>query len=53
MTALKAWMESMLVASVDPTPRTFAAPPCSYEQAAKEVVATIESQLTKATSEQE
>jgi len=39
MTALKAWMEGMLVASVDPTPRTFDLPPCSYEQASAEAVA--------------
>jgi hypothetical protein len=43
MTALKAWMEGMLVASVDPTPRTFPAPPCSYEAAASEAVAGLQS----------
>lgn len=41
MTMLKAWMEGMLVASVDPTPRTFSAPPCSYEDAASEAVSTL------------
>lgn len=41
MTALKTWMEGMLVASVDPTPRTFDAPPCSYEVASAEAVATL------------
>jgi hypothetical protein len=44
MTALKAWMEGMLVASVDPTPRTFPAPPCSYEAAASEAVADLNTQ---------
>ena len=43
MTALKAWMEGMLVASVDPTPRTFPAPPCSYEAASAEAVAALQS----------
>ena len=43
MTALKAWMEGMLVASVDPTPRTFSAPPCSYEVASAEAVAGLQS----------
>jgi len=43
MTALKAWLEGMLVASVDPTPRTFPAPPCSYEAASAEAVAGLQS----------
>jgi hypothetical protein len=43
MTALKGWMEGMLVASVDPTPRTFSAPPCSYEVASAEAVAGLQS----------
>jgi len=43
MTALKGWMEGMLVASVDPTPRTFDLPPCSYEQASAEAVAALQS----------
>jgi hypothetical protein len=43
MTALKAWMEGMLVASVDPTPRTFDLPPCSYEVASSEAVAALAS----------
>jgi hypothetical protein len=43
MSALKAWMEGMLVASVDPTPRTFSAPPCSYEAASAEAVAGLQS----------
>jgi hypothetical protein len=38
MAGLKAWMEAMLVASVDPTPRTFDLPPCSYEAASSEAV---------------
>jgi len=42
MTALKAWMEGMLVASVDPTPRTFPAPPCSYEAASLEAVSALQ-----------
>ena len=43
MTALKAWMEGMLVASVDATPRTFSAPPCSYEAASAEAVQSLQS----------
>jgi hypothetical protein len=43
MTALKAWMEGMLVASVDATPRTCPAPPCSYEQASAEAVEGLQS----------
>lgn len=42
MTALKAWMEAMLVASIDPTPRTFPPPPCSYEAASAEAVAGLQ-----------
>jgi len=42
MSALKAWLTGMLVASADPTPRTFDAPPCSYEQAAGEAVAELQ-----------
>jgi hypothetical protein len=41
MTALKAWLEGMLIASVDPTPRTFSAPPCSYEAASAEAVQSL------------
>ena len=43
MTALKAWMEAMLVASVDPTPRTFDLPPCDYATASAEAVAALQS----------
>ena len=43
MAALKAWMEGMLVASVDPTPRTFDAPPCDYSTASGEAVADLRS----------
>lgn len=43
MTALKTWLEGMLVASVDPTPRTFDAPPCSYEAASAEAVSALQS----------
>ncbi len=42
MSALKTWMEGMLVASVDPTPRTFDAPPCSYAEASAEAVAGLQ-----------
>lgn len=41
MAALKGWLEGMMLASVDPTPRTFAPPPCSYEQASAEAVADL------------
>jgi hypothetical protein len=44
MTALKAWLEGMLVASVDVTPRTFDSPPCSYEQASAEAVSSLSQQ---------
>jgi hypothetical protein len=44
MTALKAWMEGMLVASVDPTPRTFDLPPCSYAEASAEAVQSLNAQ---------
>ena len=44
MTALKGWMEGMLVASVDPTPRTFDLPPCSYAEASSEAVAGLAQQ---------
>jgi hypothetical protein len=43
MSALKAWLEGMLVASVDVTPRTFSTPPCSYEAASAEAVAGLQS----------
>jgi hypothetical protein len=44
MTALKAWMEVMLVASVDPTTRSdWQQPPCSYEAASAEAVAGFQS----------
>jgi hypothetical protein len=43
MTALKSWMEGMLVASVDPTPRSdWQQPPCSYEAASAEAVAGLQ-----------
>jgi hypothetical protein len=41
MAALKGWLEGMMLASVDPTPRTFALPPCSYEAASAEAVAGL------------
>ena len=43
MAALKAWLEGMMLASVDPTPRTFDVPPCSYKQASAEAVADLAS----------
>ena len=43
MTSLKGWLEGMLVASVDPTARTFPAPPCSYEAASAEAVQSLQS----------
>ena len=43
MTALKAWLEAMLVASVDPTPRSdWQQPPCSYEAASTEAVLSLQ-----------
>jgi hypothetical protein len=41
MAALKGWLEGMMLASVDPTPRTFDLPPCSYEQASAEAVTDL------------
>lgn len=41
MAALKGWLEGMMLASVDPTPRTFDFPPCSYETASSEAVAAL------------
>lgn len=43
MAGLKGWLEQMLLASADPTPRTFDAPPCSYSDAAQEAVAALQS----------
>jgi len=43
MSALKAWLEQMLLASADSTPRTFSEPPCSYAEAAAEAVAALSS----------
>jgi len=44
MTALKGWLEAMLVASVEPTPRSdWQQPPCSYEAASGEAVAGLQS----------
>lgn len=43
MAGLKGWLEQMLLASADPTPRTFDAPPCSYADAAQEAVAALAS----------
>jgi len=42
MTTLKTWMEAMLAASVDVTPRPFPAPPCSYEAASGEAVQAMQ-----------
>jgi hypothetical protein len=41
MAALKGWLEAMMLASVDPTPRTFDAAPCSYEAASAEAVTDL------------
>jgi hypothetical protein len=41
MAALKGWLEGMMLASVDPTPRTFDLPPCSYEAASAEAVTDL------------
>lgn len=41
MTALKGWLEAMMLESVNPTPRTFSEPPCSYLEAAMEAVSTL------------
>ena len=41
MAALKGWLEAMMLASVDPTPRTFDAAPCSYEAASSEAVTDL------------
>ncbi len=43
MAALKGWLEAMMLASVDPTPRTFDAAPCSYEAASAEAVQDLAS----------
>lgn len=43
MTALKSWLEAMLLESVDPTRRTFHAPPCTYAEAAQEAVSALQS----------
>jgi hypothetical protein len=41
MAALKGWLEAMMLASVDLTPRTFDAAPCSYEAASSEAVTDL------------
>lgn len=41
MAELKGWLEGMMLASVDPTPRTFDLPPCSYEAASAEAVTDL------------
>jgi hypothetical protein len=43
MAGLKGWLEGMMAESVNSTPRTFQAPPCSYEDAASEAVAALQS----------
>jgi hypothetical protein len=44
MTALKGWLEAMLVASIDATPRSdWPQPPSSYEAASGEAVAAMQS----------
>jgi hypothetical protein len=42
MMALKGWLEAMMAESVDPTPRSFAAAPCSYEDAASEALVALQ-----------
>lgn len=44
MTALKTWLETMMAASVDPTPRTFSEPPCDYVAASSEALAAMSQQ---------
>jgi len=45
MGALKTWLEQMLLASADPTPRSdWSQPPCSYADAAQEAVASLSPQ---------
>jgi hypothetical protein len=41
MTALKSWLETMLLESANPAPRTFSEPPCSYSVAAMEAVSSL------------
>lgn len=41
MAALKGWLEGMMLQSVDATPRTFEAAPCSYEAASSEAVTDL------------
>jgi len=43
MTALKGWLETMMAESVNPAPRTFAAPPCDYMAASAEAVVGLQS----------
>lgn len=44
MAALKQWLETMLLASADPTPRSdWSQPPCVYAVAAGEAVAALQS----------
>jgi hypothetical protein len=42
MTALKAWMSGMLLASADPTPRIFLEPPYAYSEASFEAVSGLQ-----------
>ena len=41
MSALKMWLEAMMAASVDNTPRTFDPPPATYAEASAEAVAAL------------
>jgi hypothetical protein len=43
MTGLKGWLEAMMAESINSTLRTFSSPPCSYEAAASEAVAGLQS----------
>jgi hypothetical protein len=44
MAGLKGWLEGMMLASVDPTSRTFDLPPCDYATASSEAVADLNAQ---------
>lgn len=43
MAALKQWLETMLLESADPTPRTFSEPPYQYAEAAQEAIGGLQS----------
>lgn len=43
MAGLKDWLEGMMAESINPIPRTFPSPPCSYEEAASEAITGLQS----------